>query len=373
MIEPCPHRPACPACPHYGLAAPSLASRARLERIAALGGLPAPQVRSGRASAYRQRARLAVRGRADAPRIGVFEARSHRAVDIPECRVHHPLINHVAAALRRAIRGNGVAPYDDSEHRGALRYVQIAVERSSQSAQVVLVENSEAPRSLKSLAEQLQGDLGSDLHSLWWNGQPQQSNAILGPHWEHWGGPAELREEFAGSALFFPPDAFGQAHLELAEKIAQRVRDQIPAASRVVEYYSGVGALGIGVLRDGSEVLFNEVSPGGLRGLERGLAELDPDTRARAQVFPGSAAANADLVGRCDVVLVDPPRKGLDSRLLQALLESPPRRLVYVSCGIQALERELTELARVLPLRRVEAFDLFPFTDHLAILAVLGH
>lgn len=373
MIEPCPHLADCPGCPHYGLVAPSQQTSGYLERIAGFGGLPAPEVRSGRASAYRHRGRLAVRGSAAEPQIGVFRRGSHDVVDIPDCRVHHPLINHAAEVLREAIRTTRTEPYNDGPHNGALRYVQIAIERSSQSVQLVLVENSREPKGLKALGGELRDRLGSDLHSLWWNGQPEQSNAILGPFWEHWGGPPSIREEIAGTVVFFPPDAFAQSHLELAEEIARRVREQIPLGSRVAEFYAGAGALGLGVLKDGNEVLFNEVAPGGLRGLELGLAELDAETRSRAQVFPGSAGEHAELVQRCDVVLVDPPRKGLDTPLLEALIAAPPRRLIYVSCGIQALERELAGLARVLPLRRVEAFDLFPFTDHLEILAVLGH
>ena len=97
----------------------------------------------GPAFGYRHRARLAVRGRSASPKLGVFQEGSHRIVDVPRCLVHHPLINEVAAAVKQAVRDSGVAPYAERVHRGELRYVQVAVERSSASAQVVLVGNSD--------------------------------------------------------------------------------------------------------------------------------------------------------------------------------------------------------------------------------------
>src|SRR5688572_32738055 len=246
---PCPHRPPCPGCPRYG--EPGIAPRAlaALAAFAGAAGLPPPRVIDAPGFASRHRARLMVRGRTRTPKIGLFQAGSHLIADTPQCRIHHPLINRVAAAVRAAARDAGVDPYADRPHRGALRAIQVVVERRTQSAQVVLVENAAQPGPVAELAPALQRELGAALHSLWWNGNPERGNAILGPAWRALAGPDVVWEEVAGCEIGFPPGAFGQSHLELAERIARDVHVLIADARRVGGYDAGCGATGVGLLR----------------------------------------------------------------------------------------------------------------------------
>src|SRR5262249_9461117 len=215
----CPHRPPCRGCPRYREAGLAPAAIARLAALAAKAGVPPPRVCEGARFHYRLRARLMVRGRAGSPRLGIFEAGSHRVVEMPHCRVHHPLVNRVALAVGAAIRATRRRPYAEPSHEGVLRALQVVVERESQTAQVVLVGNGAEPALLEPLAEALAAGLGSALHSLWWNGQPARSNVILGPHWRRWLGPEAVRESIGGVDVFFPPGAFGQSHLDLADSM----------------------------------------------------------------------------------------------------------------------------------------------------------
>src|SRR5262245_54431064 len=272
----CPHRPPCPGCPRFG--EPGIA-RDALETLAALcaeADLPPPDAVCGPALGHRHRARLAVRGRAASPKIGIFQAGSHRIVDVPRCLVHHPLVNDVAAAVRAAVRRTGVAPYADRAHRGVLRYVQIVVERPSASAQVVLVANDDRPHTLEPLAAELRSTLGARLHSLWWNGNPARSNSILGPLWHRWAGPAAACETLGGVQVFFPPGAFGQSNLPLFERLAAQARGWVPDGARVLEFHTGCGAIGLGLLPRVARLTFNEASAAALDGLAMGLESRPP-------------------------------------------------------------------------------------------------
>jgi len=140
--------PAVSRLPRYGEAGIAPAARAVLDAIARQSGLGAAIVIEGTPLGYRHRARLMVRGRAGSPKLGIFQAGTHDVVDIPRCRVHHPLVNEVGAALREAIRATGTRPYAERSHTGALRAVQIVVERASQTAQLVLVGNAATPEPL---------------------------------------------------------------------------------------------------------------------------------------------------------------------------------------------------------------------------------
>lgn len=373
MSERCPHRPPCPGCPRYDEPGIAPAARIALDAIARDAGVAAPRVVEGARFGFRHRARLMVRGRATAPKLGLFAEGTHDIVAIPRCRVHHPLVNEVAAVVREAVRATGVRPYADATHAGVLRAVQVVVERATRSAQVVLVTNGDSADAIRSLADALIAGLGVSLHSLWWNGQPARSNAILGPHWERLAGPEAVRESIGGADVFFPPGAFGQSHLDLADALVARVHDAVPDGATVAELYCGAGPIGLGLLRRVAALRFVESAPDALRGLALGLAARPESERERATVIASEAGAALDALDGADVAIVDPPRKGLDAPLAQKLAASPPSQLVYVSCDLDSFRRDLGVLlgGERLRLEEIEAYALFPNTEHVETLARL--
>jgi tRNA/tmRNA/rRNA uracil-C5-methylase (TrmA/RlmC/RlmD family) len=333
--------------------------------------LPEVSVISGETAGFRLRARLAIRGRVGSPKLGLFESGTHRVVHIPHCSVQHPLINRVAAVVRRALVDARVAGYSDKAHLGLARYLQVVVERSSQTAQVVIVANSANAEPLRASLDLIRERLGSDLHSLWFNANLERSNTILGPEFHPWYGPPAVVERFGGAAVHYPPGAFGQNNLGIAQRIIEHVRAQIPQGAQVAEFYAGVGAIGLSVLDRAGEIRMNEVSPQSLLGLELGLAELDAAARARVSVVPGSAGAASLAASGAQVVIADPPRKGLDPELTGFLAEFPPERFVYVSCGLESFLNDAARLTSggKLRLTALTAFNLLPFTEHVETVA----
>src|SRR6266852_4531541 len=340
----CPHRPPCPGCPRFGERGIAPAARGALDELARAHGLPEVSVISGQTAGFRLRARLAIRGRLGSPKLGLFELGTHRVVHIPHCSVQHPLINRVAAVVRRALVDARVTSYSDKAHLGVARYLQVAVERSSQTAQVVIVANSATPTPLAACFDLIRERLGSELHSLWFNANCERSNTILGPDFQRWCGPASVVERFGGAAVHYPPGAFGQNNLDIAQSIIEHVRAEIPQGAQVAEFYAGVGAIGLSVLGPAGEIRMNEVSPHSLHGLELGLAELDPADRAKISVIPGPAGAARLAASGAQVVIADPPRKGLDPELTEYLSQYPPERFVYVSCGLESFLNDTARL-----------------------------
>lgn len=329
------------------------------------------QARVGARQAFRQRARLAVRGRRGAPKIGIFEEGSHRVVDIPSCVIHHPLINVVARALKATMRELDATCYSDAAHAGLVRGLQVVIERPTQTAQVVVVCNADAPEPARPLLDALAERLGPRLHSLWFNGNPERTNVILGPHfWLH-SGRELVEERLGGERVFFPPAAFGQNNLDLFEVMLRHIHELVPAGRDVVELYAGCGAIGLGLVERSRSLAFNELGAASLAGLEHGLQALGPERRNRTRLLPGSAEAAAAAIGPDSVVIVDPPRKGLEVALLASLSSAPPERIIYVSCGLSSFVRDAGVLiAGGLRLESATAYDLFPYTDHVETLAL---
>jgi 23S rRNA (uracil1939-C5)-methyltransferase len=333
--------------------------------------LPEVSVFCGVTAGFRRRARLAIRGRLNSPKLGLFELGTHRVVHIPHCSVQHALINRVAGIVRRALVETRVSSYSDKAHLGLARYLQVVIERTSQTAQVVLVGNSATAEPFAAVLDMIADRLRRELHSLWFNSNCETSNTILGLHFENWLGSASVIERFGAAAVHYPPGAFGQNNLEVAAAIIAHIRDLIPKGSRVAEFYAGVGAIGLSVLDQVSEIRMNEVSPHSLEGLELGIADLEPHDRAKISIIPGPAGPAREAALGMDIVIADPPRKGLDTELTELISESPPQRFVYVSCGLESFLNDAARLTASGKLRlgALAAFNLLPFTEHVETVA----
>jgi tRNA/tmRNA/rRNA uracil-C5-methylase (TrmA/RlmC/RlmD family) len=292
-------------------------------------------------------------------------------VPIPDCSVQHPLVNRVAAVVRQALVDSNVTPYSEVPHVGLARYLQVVVERSSQSAQVVLVANSVTVEPLAACLDLIRERLGDELRSLWFNSHCERSNAILGPEFVNWCGPDSVIERFGGAAVHYPPGAFGQNNLDVAERIVEHVRAEVPEGACVAEFYAGVGAIGLSLLPRVREIRMNEVGPHSLHGMALGIAALDVADRAKVEVVPGAAGEAVQAASGADVVIADPPRKGLDRGLLEYLGRQPPQRFLYVSCGMKSLVEDTARLTSggKLRLRGITAFNLMPFTEHVEAVA----
>jgi 23S rRNA (uracil1939-C5)-methyltransferase len=302
----------------------------------------------------------------------MFELGSHRVVTIPNCVIHDPLINRVAAVVRRALLDADIAPYVESTHSGVARYLQVVVARESGTAQVVIVGNTQTAEPLAPALELMRERLGDELHSLWFNAQCERTNAILGPAFARWCGPDSVVERFGGAAIHYPPGAFGQNNLEIAQRIVEHVRERVPTGATVAEFYAGVGAIGLSLLDRVSRIDMNEVGAQSLQGLVLGLDALDDVHRAKVHVRAGPAAAQVAIAGGADVVIADPPRKGLDAELRTQLIQQPPQRFIYVSCGLASFLADAGQLLAggTLRLSELHAFNLMPYTEHVETVAV---
>jgi 23S rRNA (uracil1939-C5)-methyltransferase len=370
----CRHQPACPGCPRFGERTIAASARQRLEALALAAGIAPPEFSESIGFGYRHRVRLSVRGTPAAPRLGIFEEGSHRLVHIPDCPLHHPAIEEVSRELLDAAARLRMPPFREGEHAGLLRTVQLAVERPSGKVQVVLVLRAEPEASLSEIAPAI--ELCSELsglhlvHSLWLNFQPERSNSLLGPVFRHMVGPEATLDWSGGARVFYPPGAFGQANPAQHDRAVAQIHAQV-GTEPIVEFYAGVGTIGLGLLARGNRVVFNEVSPGSLAGLELGLSAL-PGHQATVRPGPAGQTLSAlEEVGAGATAIVDPPRKGLDGPLIEALAGGAVRQLLYLSCGLDSFQRDAARLqAGGLRMTHLTAYPYFPFTEHVETLGV---
>ncbi|CAM9890503.1 unnamed protein product [Ectocarpus sp. 13 AM-2016] len=320
--------------------------------------------------------------------LGLYSAGSHNVIGIPDCRVHHPSVNLAVKTLQESTKKIGVTGFRQENLDGDLRYVQMAVERTSGQVQLTLVWNEEnyrdATPKLQLLAKDLRSSRPELFHSIWVNFRVGVGNAIFSrdPHsWHRCSGPEYLKEVVGPSKIpfFFSPPLFRQGNLDHFESIVQAVVDWVPEGSGVCELYAGVGVLGLNVAAKAAFVRCSDVNSFNPRSFERSRKTLPSNLRKRVS-FEAMSADEAMEDGEsegCEVLIVDPPRKGLDKGVMDALMdpEDPNtealRRVIYVSCGFDALKRDAMNLIGAgWVLRHSEGFVLFPGSDHIETFAI---
>ena len=357
------------------------------------------QVILGPVTGWRTQAKLCVRKtRSSAVVIGLFLPGSHSVVSCLHSPVHHPAINAMAHVVMTACKLCGVDGYSEESDSGLLRYLVMSVESRSQTVQLSLVWNeSRVSETLRRLGRVVRSIAASAeernlLHSLWANlhKTSRHDNAITGREEGSWvfleGSPSAPEEVIATDmtaapfpTLFFPHTVFRQANIEGFARIIREIRRWVPRKGVCVELYAGVGTIGLNLIDLVERIHCSDENPHNQRCFERSLAGIPPELRHKASYSSLSAVAVVQKFGLndCDYVIVDPPRKGLDAEVVEALtsdtsLRSPLQRLMYVSCGFKAFQRDCQALLASgrWTLLHAEGYVLFPGADHVETLAV---
>lgn len=307
----------------------------------------------------RYKAKLAVR---PGPEIGLFKKGTHEVVSIPHCLVHHPAINRAVSLLKQEIVRHNFSLYQEKPSQGTLRYLQFFVERYTGKIQLVLVVNeTQTNREMEAFCQSL---LKYDLwHSIWLNFQPQQTNRILGEGWKLVSGSPYLWQTLNQTPVAFHPGAFSQAHLPLFEKMVEKIGTWVRQTDTVLELYAGVGAIGLTLQNKVKQIVLVENNP---------LAYLSFQ-QTQVDIPYHCIDAKKAQIQEFDVILVDPPRKGLEPELLRKICEKQNGRLIYVSCGFESFQADCHSLIHA-GWKLDEAFGylLFPGTNQVETLALFN-
>lgn len=333
--------------------------------------IPQPQLHQGPPLHWRNRAKLAVRGTSNHVQIGLFKAHSHEVIPIPFCKIHDPTINAALTQIKKWIQTFQITPYDEKNHTGELRYLQLVVERATGKVQLTFVLNRYDPTKWKTILAAMQAD-SSLWHSVWINVNPQKTNTIFGDQWHLCFGSELLWETFLGTKVCFHPASFAQANLPLFEKMLTNIRSRITKDSKIIEFYAGVGAIGLSLAPFCQSISCVEINPHAEACFLKSKEQI-PNASDRISFFSGPSESYLHLLEEADTVIVDPPRKGLCSGVLNALKScSTIQQLIYISCGWESFQSDCDALlAAGWTIETTSGYWFFPGSNQIETLAIL--
>jgi len=319
---------------------------------------------------WRSKAKLPVRGSSLHPKIGLFGKGTHEVVNMPFCPHHSPLMDETVRLIRGKISLHKIKPYKEEESKGRLRYIQMLFNRKEKTLQLSLMFFGEN-------LEKNEGDFIEDLyksrsfwHSIWVNFVSDPTNTILGPRWEKIFGQEEFWQEISGIPFYFHPSSFSQAHLSVFEEMLQYLDSLIPEGLNILEFYAGVGCIGLFLAHKSSKVSLVESSPDSKSCFFKTLAKQPLEIREKCIFFQEAVEDFPLPEEKVDVLILDPPRKGLSKKCKEKIFSIAPAQIFYVSCGPDSFMRDCEDLIREgFKMKEARSFLLFPGTDHAEIIA----
>lgn len=320
-------------------------------------------------SGFRNKAKLAVGGTVDAPTLGILDP-GGVGVDLRDCGLYPATLQAALPTVAEFVTLARLVPYDVPSRRGELKYVLVTESPDGELMLRFVLRSTEAlPRLRKHLPWLLAALPRAVVVSA--NLLPEHKAVLEGEQEIVLTERSTLRMRVNEVALHLRPQSFFQTNTAVAAALYRVGREWVDAAAprSVWDLYCGVGGFALHVARPGRTVVGIETSAEAVASAEQSRDDLGlPDVRfaaGDATAFALGAAAPPDLV------VVNPPRRGIGPALAGWLEESGVRDVVYSSCNAASLARDLAAMPSLRP-RRGRLLDMFPQTGHYEVAVALS-
>lgn len=307
------------------------------------------------------------------PRIvlGCFGRDSHDVVDQHECLIQDRELSAVAWAVRDWAAETGLPAYDEGRGNGFLRHVLLRKGAGTGEILLCLVTCGGRPEGSRRLAETLLAAAGSaPIVGIVQNVNMRQTNVVLGEKEFTWWGRPFLFEKLGPFRFSVGVQTFFQVNPFQTPALYDEVLRWIEGGPAVIDLYCGVGSISLWVAKKSRFVTGVEENGAAMAAAKK--AAFANRVRNVRFVRGGAGTLLPELMHEgYDTVIVDPPRKGLETAVTGALLSGTVRRMIYVSCDPESLSRDLQSLAAAWRPVSIRGFDMFPHTEHIETVAVL--
>lgn len=340
-----------------------------LERLGGISDVPVlPTLGMDEPWRYRNKSQVPVGERDGEVIAGFYQERSHRIVDMEECIIQNKHNDEIVQKVKELANQYGIRGYDEDKHRGTLRHVVVRYGRQSGELMVVFVTRDEALPNKKNLIEEIRSAFPS-VKSIVQNINPKRTNVIFGDKTKVLWGEEYIYDSIGDIKFAISARSFYQVNPEQTKVLYDKTLEyaNLTGSETVIDAYCGIGTISLFLAQQAKHVYGVEIVPEAISDAKRnaelnGFTNTDFAVGEAENVIPWWAAQGI----RPDVMVVDPPRKGCDEKLLNTMLQMKPERIVYVSCNPATLARDLKVLEEGgYKTKKVQPVDMFPQSTHV--------
>lgn len=324
---------------------------------------------SGPEQGFRNKAKMVISGSVEKPLLGMLH-RDGTPEDLTDCPLYPDSFAPVFAALKPFIARAGLTPYNVARKRGELKYLLLTESQRDGGMMLRFVLRSESKLAqLRAALPWLQAQL-PQLKVITANIQPVHMAIMEGEQEIFFTEQQALAENFNGVPLWIRPQSFFQTNPTVASSLYATARDWVRAlpVSHMWDLFCGVGGFGLHCATPEMTLTGIEIAPEAIACAKQSAAELGL-TRLQFQALDSTqfATAQGDVP---QLVLVNPPRRGIGKPLCDYLSQMAPQFIIYSSCNAQTMAKDFAHLTGY-RVERVQLFDMFPHTAHYEVLTLL--
>lgn len=311
---------------------------------------------------------------------GFYAGRTHSIIENTDCVIQHPCNREIVETVLRFMGEYGITAYDEKSHTGLVRHILTRVGVNTGEVMVCLVINGDAlPKSQEFVKYMLDCPLqGTEpeqklcMKSICLNCNKERTNVILGQKIEILYGKGYIEDTIGEIVYQISPLSFYQVNPHQMKRLYETALEyaDLQGGEVVWDLYCGIGTISLFLAKKAAKVCGVEIVP---QAIEDARKNARINHIENAEFFVGAAEevvpaqydrSNGGL--KADVVVLDPPRKGCDEKLLQTVIRMQPEKIVYVSCDPATLARDLRYLCdRGYELKKVRACDMFGQSFHV--------
>ncbi|MBB6450784.1 23S rRNA (uracil1939-C5)-methyltransferase [Geomicrobium halophilum] len=319
--------------------------------------------------AYRNKAQVPVAERNGELIAGFYAKQSHHIVDMDHCLIQGDQNDAAIQVVKTILKRYNIQPYDEESGKGVIRHIVARNGRLSGETMVMLVTNGETLPKRDAIVEDIRREV-SGIHSIVQNMNDKKTNVIFGKRTEILWGESYIEEQVGKLRFALSPLSFFQVNPVQTEALYEKALEyaDLRGQETVIDAYCGIGSISLFLAEKAKKVYGVEVSGEAIRDARKNaklnrISNVEFSVGKAEEVVPWWRAF-AEV--QADVIVVDPPRKGCDEKLLQTMIEMKPERIVYVSCNPATLARDLRILSEGgYEVKEVQPVDMFPQTAHV--------
>ena len=324
---------------------------------------------------YRNKAQFPIQKEDNMPVIGFYKKKSHDLISTDECIIQHEVNDKIIKIIKTYIRAYNVSIYDEKTHKGLLRHLVTKVGFTTGEVMIVLVANGKKLPYLKELASVLKENIPG-FKTLVVNVNTQKTNVILGKENIVAYGDGMIRDYIGELVFEISPLSFFQVNPLQTEVLYNKALEyaNLGENDTVFDIYCGIGTISLFLAQKAKKVYGIEIVEDAIKDAKRNAKINNMDN---VEFYVGKAEEVVPKMykegKRANVVVVDPPRKGCDEKVLDTIVSMEPDRVVYVSCNPSTLARDLAYLnERGYKCHEIQPVDMFPHSVHVENVAWLS-
>lgn len=305
-------------------------------------------------------------------KIGLYSKGSHDLVEFDHCLVHGEVGENIFESVKTLLLQSSLIAYNSKTKSGQLRHLLIrSTVQTGEGLVIFVVANDHHQEAWVKLAENIIRHCET-VKGVLLNYNDSEGNVVIGGRWQLLVGRDYIEESVCGLRFQLSPASFFQINSLQAEQLYHKALEFAAIGSEdvVIDAYCGVGTLSLLAAKKARSVIGIEVIPQAIENAKKNARLNGIDN---ATFICGKAEEEIAKIEQCDLILLNPPRKGCELSLLNAIGELQPDRIVYVSCDPNSLARDLAILyTQGYRIDQITPFDMFPHTSHVEVVARLS-